>query len=289
MKYVWFPGCKIPYHQPQYGEASRAVCAALGVELVDLELGCCGYPVRHQSFEASVLSSARNLALAAAEGLPILTPCKCCYGNLRHAIYWMERNETLQKRIRRLLAQEGLHLPTRPVDWPEPVHLLTALDRDVGAPAIAVAVTNPLTDIKIAAHYGCHALRPGNVTRFDNPLQPTLFERLVEAAGATAVYWPMRLECCGNPLFGKDDRMALKLARKKLVDAMTAGAQVLATACTYCQLQFDTHRSLLHELMPLEGAPPSVLYPQLLGLALGLPPATLGLHRNVTDWARILG
>lgn len=289
MRYVWFPGCKIPYHQPQYGEASRAVCQMLGIELVDMELGCCGYPVRHQSFEASVLSSARNLALAAAERLPILTPCKCCYGNLRHAAYWLERNAKLRSAADAMLAEEKLALPKSADELPEPVHLLTALDRNVGADSIAERVTRPLTGLTVAAHYGCHALRPGNVTQFDNPLQPTIFERLVEAAGASPVYWPMRLECCGNPLFGKDDRMALKLARKKLVDAMTAGADVICTACTYCQLQFDTHRELLHELMPLEGAPPSVLYPQLLGLALGLGRETLGLQRNVTDWEAKLG
>ncbi len=284
MKYAWFPGCKIPFHQPQYGEASVAVCRTLGIELVDIEMGCCGYPVRHQSFEASVLSSARNLALAAAEGLPILTPCKCCYGNLRHAAYWLERTPELRRLVDSWLAEEGLQLPGNAADFPESVHLLTALDRDVGARIIADRVATPLTGLKVAAHYGCHALRPGNVTRFDNPLQPTIFERLVEATGATAVYWPMRLECCGNPLFGKDDRMALKLARKKLVDAKAAGAQVVCTACTYCQLQFDTHRELLHEHMPLEGAPASVLYPQLLGLALGLDREALGLQRNVTDW-----
>ena len=53
-----------------------------------------------------------------------------------------------------------------------------------------------------------------------------------------------------------------------------AGARVVATACTYCQIQFDTVR----DAHPNETeALPARLYPQLLGLALGLPHDSLGL------------
>jgi heterodisulfide reductase subunit B len=285
MRYAYFPGCKIPYHLPQYGLATRAVCRELDIELVDVEFNCCGYPVRHNSLEASMFSAARNLALAAQQGLEIMTPCKCCFGNLRHCIHWMGRSEDLRRVVGDLLRREGLAWP----ESPRPVHLLTALDRDVGAEAIRTKATRPLHGVKVAAHYGCHALRPGYVTGFDNPLSPTLFERLVEALGAEPVDWPMRLECCGNPLWGKNDAMAAKLARKKLVDAASSGADVLCTACTYCQMQFDSLRDELPRYAPtdplIQEAPPSILYAQMLGLALGLEPAELGLEQNATDWA----
>lgn len=274
MRYAYFPGCKIGYHLPAYGRAVEALCAHLDIGLAAPEFGCCGYPVRHQSFEASMFSAARNLALAARAGLPVMTPCKCCFGNLRHAAYWLEENRALAGRVDVLLAEEGLPgvaeaLSTRVV------HLLTVLDADLGNEAITAAIKRPLSGLRVAAHYGCHALRPSNVTRFANPLAPRIFERLIQATGAVSVAWAMRLECCGNPLWGKDDTMAARLARRKLHDAGDAGARVVATACTYCQLQFDTYRDRLAGLRA--DAPVSVLYAQLLGLALDIPAAELGM------------
>ena len=276
MRYAYFPGCKIPYHLPQYGQATRSVCDALGIGLVDVEFGCCGYPVRHSSFEASMFTAARNFVLAAELGLPLLTPCKCCFGNLRHAVYWIRENRELRALVKSMLANEGLACPD-----PEEMrvsHLLTVLDQGVGPDKIRDAVKRPLSGVPVAAHYGCHALRPGYVTGFANPLSPRIFERLLQATGAAVVDWPLRLECCGNPLWGKNDAMAAKLATRKLVDARNAGAALLSTACTYCQLQFGTLRGRLPDQELVANAPVSVLYVHLLGLALGIAPDALGLE-----------
>ncbi len=286
MRYAYFPGCKIPYHLPQYGQATRAVCAALDIELLDVEFGCCGYPVRHNSFEASMFAAARNFALAAKAGLPILTPCKCCFGNLRHALYWLRESEPLRGAVGALLGKEGLRLPR--LEEMRVVHLLTALDQGVGLEAIAAKVTRPLSGVAVAAQYGCHALRPGYVTGFANPLSPRIFERLLQVAGARTVDWPLRLECCGNPLWGKNDAMAAKLAARKLADAEGAGADLLCTACTYCQLQFDVLRERLPDQEAASQAPPSMLFPQLLGLALGLSGGAVGLECNRTPALQVL-
>ena len=139
MKFAFFPGCKIPYYLEHYGAASRAVLDALGVELIDLEFNCCGYPSRSIFFEAFVLSSARNMALALREGLPILTPCKCCFGSFKHADHWLKENPRLRDEINEQLGEEGLR-------WEEGIevkHLLTVLDRDVGPDRIKSHVRTP--------------------------------------------------------------------------------------------------------------------------------------------------
>ena len=282
MRYAYFPGCKIAHHLPQYGTSVRAVCQALGVELVDLEFNCCGYPVRHESELASVFSAVRNFALAERAGLPILTPCKCCFGNLKYAAARMAENVDLIHEVGRLLGKEGLLLPERM----EAEHLLTVLDRRVGAETLAAKVVSPLSGLKVACHYGCHALRPGKVTGFDDPLAPTVFERVVAALGAETVDWELRLECCGHPLRGRDEVISESLMRRKLESADTAGADVLATACTYCQLQFDVERDRLPFNSPWRAMPPAVLVSQLVGAALGLDEATLGLARNRIRWSK---
>lgn len=281
MKYAYFPGCKIPHHLPEYGLSVEAVCGALGIELVKLEFNCCGYPARHEDELAAIYSAVRNFALAEAAGLEIMTPCKCCFGNLKYAASRLAENHTLAEAVEGLLAKDGLDFPKSMNVF----HLLTILDEQVGADLLRERTATPLKGVIVACHYGCHALRPGNITGFDDPLAPTVFERIIRALGAETVDWDLRLECCGHPLRGRDEAIASALMQKKLVDAGSVGADVVATACTYCQLQFDHERDLLPLGTPVRKAPPAVLVTQLIGMAMGLGEIEIGLDRNRIKWA----
>jgi heterodisulfide reductase subunit B len=284
MKFALFQGCKIPYFVPQYETASRAVLRECGVELVDIEFNCCGYPVHHLDFNAFVLSSARNLALAEKEGLNILTPCKCCFGSLKKVAHLLKERDFLREEVNAALREEGLKYEGAI----EAKHLLSVLFHDVGVDVIREKVTRPFQGLKIATHYGCHALRPGNVTQFDDPVAPTKFDRLVEITGAESVEWPMKLQCCGNPLWGKNDGLSKDLTEKKLVDGKQAGAHYLCVACTYCQIQFD---SVQKQILSEKGnglTLPSILYPQLLGLSMGIEAEKLGVAMNQIDASGIV-
>jgi len=284
MSYAWFPGCRIPFHLPDYGRQSLAVLSALGARPVEMEFNCCGYPVRHQSLLAAVLSAARAMAVAARAGRDILTPCKCCFGHLRFAQAALAERPDLRTAVADALRPEGLRYdPDLTV-----THLLSVLAREVGLSAIEKAVVRPLPGIRAAAHYGCHALRPSQATRFDDPRSPTIFEDVLSAIGCVPVSWTLRLECCGQPLAGKNDRLAVALAHSKYDSALAAGADVLVTACTYCQMQLGAQALSCEMAAPAAGAifPASVpapgLLPQpplpviavsrLLGAAMGLWP-----------------
>jgi heterodisulfide reductase subunit B len=268
MKYALFLGCAIPSQVPAYEASTRAVLGHLGVTLVDLEFSCCGYPARNVSRDAFVVTAARNLALAERAGLDLLTPCKCCFGTLRHAIRFLGEDAELRARVTQALADEGLA-------WTgtiEVEHLLPVLARKVGVDTLAAGVRAPRTDLRVAAQYGCHALRPSNVTRFDNPVAPTIFEALIRVTGATPVDWPRRLDCCGDPLHEASSALSERMARAKIADALESGAEVLCTACPHCHLRFDSAQAAAPA-----PAIRTLLYTQLLGLALGLPEDSLGL------------
>ena len=275
MRLAYFTGCKIPTQLPEYGLATRAVLRRLDVELVELEFTCCGYTQRNLHFDAALLMAARNLALAGAAGLDILTPCKCCYGSLRHAAHFM-RNHPIATVVARQLRVEGLEYRGDV----EVKHLLPLLDRDLGHDVVARRVTTPRDGLRVAAHYGCHALRPSDVMQFDNPLAPTIFERLVELTGAEAVDWPRRLDCCGNPLLESNRHLSLRLMENKVTDARQAGADLLCTACTHCQVQFGQVQSGAPALA--DDPMPAMLYAQLLGLSMGIPTEELGLKGDPT-------
>jgi heterodisulfide reductase subunit B len=268
MRYALFLGCKIPSQLPAYAASTRTVLAQLGVTLVDLEFSCCGYPARTVSRDAFVLSAVRNLALAERAGLDLLTPCSCCFGSLRHAIRFLEEDAELRSRVAQALAGEGLAWSGKT----QVEQLLTVLARRLGVEAIAAAVRSPQTGLRVAAQYGCHTLRPSNVARCDNPMAPTLFETLIRATGASPVDWPRRLDCCGDPLHQANAPLAHSMTQAKIADALASGAEVMCTACPHCQLRLDAQQA---------GSPDpairTLLYTQLLGLAMGLPAKSLGV------------
>ena len=105
-------------------------------------------------------------------------------------------------------------------------------------------------------------------------------DELVEITGAFSVEWTRKLDCCGAPLTGINDRLAMDMAAKKIASAREAGANYLCTACPYTHIQFDWVQNRMAansaDWQPL--AP--ILYPQLLGLCMGIDETTLGLSNN---------
>lgn len=277
MKFVLFLGCSIPARLVQYESSSRAVLAELGVDLLDMdEFNCCGYPVRNINSRAFLLASARNLALAERLNLGMITLCKCCFGSLKKADHLMKGNPSLRKEMNHILEKEGLKYE----GGIEVIHLLQVLHNLVGIEAIREKISRPYKDLKIATHYGCHALRPSSIVQFDDPVAPSLFDQLVEITGAQSIYWPTKLECCGAPAFGINDDLSKNLTEKKLTDAKKSGADYLCTSCPYCHMQFDTVQKMIFSKRASDHHLPSILYPQLLGLSLGITSEKLGLGMN---------
>jgi heterodisulfide reductase subunit B len=277
MKLALFLGCTIPARLKQYETSSRAVLEKLSVGLVDIrEFNCCGYPLRNIDFKVFLLSSARNLALAEKKNLDVMALCKCCYGSLKKADYLMKENASLRKEVNKSLEKEGLKYE----GGVEVKHLLSVLYHEVGLASIKEKVTKAFKGLKIATHYGCHVLRPSQVVRFDDPVAPTLFDKLVEVTGAESIDWPMRLECCGAPLWGINDGLSIDLTLKKLTDGKKSGADYVCAACPYCHIQFDTVQKTILSQRNLNHPLPSILYPQLLGLSMGIDSETLGLKMN---------
>ncbi len=280
MKFALFLGCNIPIRLKQYETSSRAVLNKLGVTLVDIpEFNCCGYPLRNIDLKAFVLSSARNLALAERQNLNMMVLCKCGYGTLRMAQHLMKENAPLREEVNAILAREGLKYEGDI----RVKHLLTVLFSDVGTVAIKEKVTRPYENLKIATHYGCHALRPSNIVQFDDPVAPTIFDQLVEVTGAESIDWPARLDCCGGPLLGTNDELSFDFTEKKLDSANKAGAHYMATGCVFCQIQFDTVQKSMQSNRGSNHHVPSILYPQLLGLCMDIDRDVLGLESNQID------
>ena len=280
MKYALFLGCNIPARVRQYETSARSVFAELGVDIEDIkDFNCCGYPLRNSDFKTFVLFSARNLALAEKLGLNMITLCKCCYGSLKMAEHHMKENLFLKDEVNETLAKEGLEYNGNF----EIKHLLSALYSDIGINILKEKITRSFKNLKIAVHHGCHALRPSNIMQFDNPVSPVIFDKLVELTGAKSIDWSLKLECCGAPVLGINDDLSMNLTEKKLTNAKRSGADYLCTACPWCHLQFDSVQKMMLEQRRLNNHLPAILFPQLLGLAMGIDKKILGINMNQID------
>ena len=277
MKYAFFQGCNIPARIEQYATATQAVLNHFNIELVEVrDFNCCGYPVRNVDEKSYILPSVRNLAVAEKLNLDIAVICNCCFASLMKAKNQLALDQQLLEEINLILAKEGLRYSGKV----EIKHYLTVLYEDVGIEKLSAKLKYMVKDLDIAVIQGCHILRPREITKFDNSFVPKITDALVTATGAKNVEWQGKLECCGAALAGINEQLSHDLLNEKIDGAKGAGANFITPICAYCHLQFDTTQPNI--AADSAAVLPVLLYPQLLGLCLGLDEKDLGLAMNTT-------
>jgi heterodisulfide reductase subunit B len=279
MRYALYLGCTAPVRAMNYELATRNTASRLGIELVDInDFGCCGFPLKSVHHETALLLSARNLALAEEQGLDICALCSSCTGTLAEANHALQDDEGLREHINEELeATTGLRyngtIRVR--------HLARILYEEVGLESIQEAVTVDLSGLRLAAHYGCHYLKPAEAhDGFDDPENPHSLDRLIETLGASSIYYEGREQCCGGGILGADEKTALALPHLKLERAMAAGADAMVVICPFCDIMYELQQRRIEKLYETRYNLPVVFYPQLLGLAMGLSAEEVGLPLN---------
>lgn len=277
MKYAFFQGCNIPVRIEQYAKATQAVLGLFEIELLEVrDFTCCGYPVRNVDEKSYILPSARNLAVAEKLDLDIAVICNCCYASLMKAKNLLAKDQQLLEEINLVLAKEGLQYSGNV----EIKHYLTVLYEDIGIEKLSLKLKFMVKELDIAVIQGCHILRPREITKFDNSFVPKITDALVNVTGAKNLEWQGKLECCGAALAGINDQLSHDLLNEKVKGAQKAGANFITPICAYCHLQFDTTQPNI--VADSTKVLPVLLYPQLLGLCLGLDEKSLGLEMNTT-------
>jgi len=284
--YAIFLGCTIPARQPNYELSARKALAKLGIELVDLaNMTCCAPPpIQSINLEASLAVAAYNICLAEEADLNLITLCTGCFESLSIANTMLKADKQLKAKINRILSQAGKEF----LGSKEVKHYLQVVTDDVGLERLKQNVSKPLTNLKVAAFYGCHALRPSELLKFDDPERPQIFENLIETLGAKNVEYRNKLKCCGGLLRGYSDDLALNMAREKLVNTTKAGADCIATLCPFCFVALDIGQMQVklefNEIYDM----PVLHYSELLALALGIDPEELALKTHKIKVDKVL-
>jgi len=277
MKYAFFPGCLSPSRIPSYELATRRVAEKLGIELVDLEgANCCGYYLMAIDHLSAMALGVRDLSLAESMGLNILTICTGCFSTLTEVNNIYKENEEERKQVSKLLKEIGREYKGNV----EVKHLAKVLLEDVGLEKIKESVTHPLEGLKVAIHPGCHLVRPSEHLHFGNPEDPDVLRDLVRATGAEVVEYPDEMACCGFVRVGVDRDASLRIAGEKLRSIKSSEADIIVTFCGFCTLMFDRNQPIVERFLSEKYGIPVLLYPQLLGLAMGLKPEEVGIDEN---------
>ena len=280
MKYAYFPGCVALDSCSELDVATRAVARDLGIDLVELdEASCCGAgTLQEKDPEAALALNARTLSMAAEKGLDILTVCGTCQLYLSRAALELEKpevrdgvNNALAKVNRRY--EGGVRVK----------HLVQVLLEDVGKQKLAAHVRRPLGDLAVGAFYGCHLLRAPGAEKFENPEDPRSIEDLISILGGNPVTYNGRTSCCGFHVLTVRPNIAVRMSAIGLTDAKAAGAQLLATPCPLCHLVLDVYQRKAAKEVGERIDMPVLHLSQLVGLALGIAPETLGLDRHLVS------
>lgn len=275
MKIAYYPGCSGQGTSVEYERSTRAVCAALGIELQEVQdWSCCGSSPAHACDHVlSAALSARNLSLAAAQGAErVGTPCPSCLANLKTARKRMEQ-EGFRKEVNALLDAPC------PEVLPDTVSILQVLVEDLGMDAIAEKVKKPLSGIKVACYYGCLMSRPEGIMQFDDPENPMAMDSIMTALGAEVVPFPLKTECCGAAMGIPRRDISARLSGRLLETAHAYGADAVVVACPLCHMNLDLRQNQASQAVHSVFNMPVLYFTQFMGLALGLSEESLGLDK----------
>jgi heterodisulfide reductase subunit B len=286
MKLALYPGCIVQSEQYAFEISARETLSILGIQIEELEgLSCCGYPLKNVSVPAWFYMSARNLALAEDNEIDLLPLCNGCNLSFREVKNYLSENSKLKERINSLLSMEGLKYTGKAKSW----HILEVFNQIVGIEKIKNSVKMPLNGLKLAAHYGCHALRPSPIGLIDDPENPQILEELIQILGASAVDYPERLDCCGQGLSMTTGKTALTISGGKLKAIQDQLFDGVVTVCPFCTKMLDSkQRAIRVSTEYKEVNMPVFYYTQLIGLAMGLDVERIGLTLNSSPVGEIL-
>jgi heterodisulfide reductase subunit B len=267
-----FLGCIAPLRFPDIERATRFVFDKVNGGVEDVEgLGCCPTKASFMNIDevTALALSARNIALAEAEGKDLVTICNGCFSILAEAKHELDHDADKAEQVREVLGTVGREYK----GTSDVLHFVEYLHRDVGISKISSTVKHSLRGMRLAIFHGCHYLRPSDVLGTDEPEDPIKIKEIISALGGRSVPWIGQLECCGagGGLRAREPDIALTILEDRVDSIKKAEVDAIVTVCPFCFLQFDLGQEALRE-RGSDVSIPVFHLSQLIALAQGAKP-----------------
>jgi heterodisulfide reductase subunit B len=297
MKYALYPGCTVLGRARNYEMAARAIANFLGIEFIDLnDFECCGFPVKSVHYETFLMMAAQNILAAEDKGLDICTLCSACNSSLTEVNKHLIEHFDEKARILATLKKQGINY--RMGRNIVVKHFVKILYEDIGISEIEEYIKKRLTNLNIAAHYGCHYLKPTDIyVNPEDPENPHSLDELINMTGANSINYDEKMKCCGAGVLAINEDLAYSIARSKLKELSDLrpslhheGGKIdaIVLMCPFCSVMFDDNQKKIGQKFQEEYNIPVIYYPQLLGLALGIDEKSLGLKMNRVSTKNLL-
>ena len=280
-RYAYYPGCSLHSTGAEYDVSFRAVCDKLGLELQEIEGWiCCGTSPAHCT--SKLLSLAlpyKNLCLAHEMGLTeVVAPCASCFSRLKAAKYEATEHPEIERQLSDILE----------TPLPKSLNIVSPMEIFTDGVDVTGAVTRQLGELKVVCYYGCLLTRPPKVMQFDDCEYPMSMDNLLRSVGITTLDWSYKTDCCGGSLSLTETDVVIKLTHEILEEAKAVGANAIAVACPLCHANLDTRQAEIEQKYGTNYGLPIFYFTQLMGLAFGVPPDELGLHKHFVSADELL-
>lgn len=274
MELSYFPGCSLHGTSVEYDESTRAVCSALDIELKELEdWSCCGATSGHAiGGDLGLALPARNLAIAAKDGLDVVVPCAACFNRLR-AAHVAAKEDKLP---------DGVPAIEKVVDVRSLVDVIATPEM---LSRLAGKVSRTLGELGVVPYYGCLLVRPAEVTGAGDIEDPREMDAVLEVLGVDLRTWSYKTQCCGGGLALARADVVGGLVKKILSMAHRAGADLIATACPMCLMNLEArqYEGLRDGSIQQQESMPVVYFTELVGIALEMDWVSDWLSKHLVD------
>lgn len=261
----YYPGCSLTNKAKSFNQTAKDCLKLLGLELVELkDWYCCqaNYSLVTDNL-MNHLASVRTLVQASRLTKKLAVLCSTCYYVLKRVNHLMQTDEAKRKVVLEFLELEEEYTSV------EVVHLLEVLRDMVGFDAIKSKVCVELTDLKVAAYYGCQLLRPYKELKIDDPESPQIFEDFLRSIGCEPADYPFKIECCGAYLTANFEKAVEDCVARILDSSKRDGAEAIVTSCPLCHFNLDWFQVRLRQVQEDFLTMPVFYLTELLSLALG--------------------
>ena len=282
MKVAYYPGCSYETSGKDYETSAKFVCNKLGIDLVEIpDWSCCGSTAAHSTDHLLAVSlAARNLALVEKMGFDTVTAtCSACYQRLALTQAELAQDKKLLEQVNEITGYD--YKATVKVN--SILEIIAGLDEE----SIKAKVTKSMKDFRIATYYGCLLVRPSKV-KIDDPENPTIMDRLMQATGAQVVDWSHKTECCGASLSVTNNDIVIAMVSRIIKAAKAANANCIVTPCAFCHMNLDYYQSFAAHTKGALKEMPVFYFTQILGLAMGFSKKDMGVEYNITDTSELV-
>jgi heterodisulfide reductase subunit B len=220
----------------------------------------------------------RNLTLAEAKSLNIVSACNGCFETLKIADYHMRHDKGLNDAVNKILEKETGRV------WKGSItisHIVEYLEKEYTLKRLAEKIVAPLHGMKVVTHVGCHFMKPQHIMQTDNPNYPVVLNKILELLNIQVLPYFGETACCGAGVRGVDTDLALSIAINKLIEMDATEADGIVVICPTCFNSFDSQQKLANRKIGRKKELPVFHLFELLALALGTPIDELGLQNHM--------